>query len=417
MVSALTRVFGPHNLSLAEDVVQEALLQALRQWPFSGIPKNPAGWLYQVAKNKAIDVVRREQTLSRATPDSGEKLRAAEPLIHDLFVDEEIKDDTLRMMFTCCHPALPLESQIALTLKILCGFSSAEIARALLTNDATIQKRLYRAKQHIREAQIAFEVPAGPKLAARLEAVVAVLYLMFNEGYAATFDEHPIRKDLCLEAMRLCKLLTEHPAGQHPAAFALMALMCFHAGRFDARLDDSGHLLMLSSQDRTRWDRQLIGEGFRYLDRSAVGEEINQIQLEAGIAALHCLAERYEQTDWARIVMLYDLLLEIKPSPVVALNRAIALAELRGPQAALDALASIPDRGVLESYPFYPATLGEMHMRLGQFTVAAQYFARAIVLTSSPAERHFLQQKLSACREPHQTAHHTERTPGSSALI
>ncbi len=411
MVSALTRVFGPHNLSLAEDVVQEALLQALRQWPFSGIPKNPAGWLYQVSRNKAIDIVRREQTLSRATSDSGEKLRAVEPLMHDLFVDEEIKDDTLRMMFTCCHPALPLESQIALTLKILGGFSSAEIARALLTNEATIQKRLYRAKQRIREAQVAFEVPTGPELATRVEAVLAVLYLMFNEGYNATFDEHPIRKDLCLEAMRLCKLLTEHPAGQHPAAFALLALMCFHAARFDARLDDSGHLLMLSSQDRTRWDRQLIGEGFRYLDRSAVGEELNEIQLEAGIAAFHCLAERYEETDWARIVMLYDLLLALKPSPVVALNRAIALAELGGPQAALDALATIPDRGVLESYPFYPATLGEMHMRLGQFEAAVPYFARAIALTSSPAEQHFLQQKLSACREP-QTARHTERPPG-----
>ncbi len=399
MVSALTRVFGPHNLSLAEDVVQEALLQALRQWPFSGIPKNPAGWLYQVAKNKAIDVVRREHTLPRTTSGSGERLRAVEPL-NDLFADEEIKDDTLRMMFTCCHPALPLESQIALTLKILGGFSSAEIARALLTNDATIQKRLTRAKQRLREARVAFEVPAGPALATRLEAVVAVLYLMFNEGYNATLDEQPIRKDLCLEAMRLCKLLTEHPVGQHPAAFALMALMCFHAARFDARLDASGRLLMLSSQDRTRWDRQLINEGFRYLDRSAMSAEFNEIQLEAGIAAFHCIAQRYEETDWTRIVMLYDRLLELKPSPVVALNRAIALAEVRGPQAALDVLATLPDRGVLASYPFYPAALGEMYMRLGQFEVAAPYFARAISLTSSPAEQHFLQQKLIACREP-----------------
>ncbi len=399
IVSALTRVFGPHNLSLAEDVVQEALVQALRQWPFSGIPKNPAGWLYQVAKNKAIDVVRREHTLSRATADE-EQLRAVEPLIHDLFVDEEIADDTLRMMFTCCHPALPLESQIALTLKILGGFSSAEIARALLTQEATIQKRLFRAKQRIREARVAFEVPAGPGLAARVEAMLAVLYLMFNEGYHATRDEHPIRRDLCGEAMRLCKLLTEHPIGQQPAAFALMALMCFHAARFDARLDSRGHLLMLSSQDRTRWDRQLINEGFRYLDRSAVGQGFNEIQLEAGIAAFHCMAERYEDTDWARIVMLYDRLWELKPSPVVALNRAIALAELHGPQAALDALATIPDRDVLASYPFYPATLGEMYRRLGQFEVAAPYFARALALTSSPAEQHFLQQKLIACRAP-----------------
>ncbi len=400
MISALTRVFGPHNLSLAEDVVQDALMQALRQWPLSGIPNNPAGWLYQVAKNKAIDVVRREKARDRATADSDEHLRVVEPLIAELFLDEEIKDDTLRMMFTCCHPELPLEAQIALTLKILGGFSGPEIARALLTNEATIQKRLYRAKQRIRDAQVAFEVPAGAELATRVEAVLAVLYLMFNEGYKTTLDERPIRRDLCLEAMRLCKLLTEHPAGQHPAAFALMALMCLHAARFEARVDASGQVLMLSAQDRTRWDRQLIGEGFRLLDRSAAGEEVHPVQLEAAIAAFHCMAKRYEETDWARIVMLYDALLAMKPSPVVALNRAIALAEVSGPQAALDALVSIPDKAALDSYPFYPAALGEMHMRLGQCTLAAAYFERAMTLTSSPAEQRFLAHKLQVCRGP-----------------
>lgn len=402
MVSALTRVFGTHNLALAEDVVQEALVQALRQWPFAGIPRNPAGWLYQVAKHKAIDAVRREQTLSRLAPDDRAGLppaRAVEPLLNEVFVDEEIKDDTLRMMFTCCHPALPLESQIALTLKILCGFSSAEIARALLTQDAAIQKRLYRAKQHLREERIAFEVPSGPKLTARLRAVLSVLYLMFNEGYSASFTDHPIRKDVCIEAMRLCKLLTEHPAGQHPGAFALMALMCFHAARFDARLDDSGHLLMLKSQDRSKWDRTLITEGFRYLNRSAAGDAIDEIQLEAGIAAAHCVAESYERTDWARIVQLYGLLLAIKPSPIVALNRAIALAEVQGPRTALDTLAAIPERDVLASYPFYPATLGELHRRLGNLDEAARHLERAIALTSSPAEKHFLREKLDACRD------------------
>jgi len=396
MVSALTRVFGPHNLSLAEDVVQEALLQALRVWPFRGIPKNPSGWLYQVAKHKAIDIVRREKW----TKDRPGHRVAVEPMIANLFVEEEITDDTLRMMFTCCHPALPLESQIALTLKILCGFGTAEIARALLTNEPTIQKRVYRAKQRLRDVRITFEVPIGPDLASRLRAVLAVLYLMFNEGYRTTADEHPIRRDLCLEAMRLCKLLTEHPAGQHPAAVALMALMCFHAARFDARLDERGHLLMLSSQNRRRWNRQLIAEGFRYFDRSASGDEVHEIQLEAAIAAVHCMAARYEDTDWARIVMLYDSLLVLKPSPIVALNRAIALAEVQGAQAALDALLTITDRGALEAYPFYPAALGEMHMRLGQLTRAASYFDQAIALTTSPAERQFLHQKLNACAGP-----------------
>jgi RNA polymerase sigma-70 factor (ECF subfamily) len=395
MVSALTRVFGPHNLSLAEDVVQDALLQALRVWPFSGIPRNPSGWLYQVAKHKAIDIVRREKW----TTDRPEQGAAVDPLIANLFVEEEIADDTLRMMFMCCHPTLPLESQIALTLKILGGFGTAEIARALLTNEPTIEKRVYRAKQRLRNGHVTFEVPSGPDLANRVRAVLAVLYLMFNEGYKTTADEHPIRRDLCVEAMRLCKLMTEHPAGQHPAAFALMALMCFHAARFDARLDEHGHFLMLSSQDRRRWDRQLIAEGLRYLDRSASGDEVHEIQLEAGIAALHCMAARYEDTDWARIVMLYDSLLVLKPSPIVALNRAIALAEVQGAQVALDALLTIPDRGALEAYPFYPAALGEMHMRLGQLATAATYFARAIGLTASPAERHFLQEKLNACRD------------------
>ncbi len=412
MVSALTRVFGTHNLALAEDVVQEALVQALRQWPFAGIPRNPAGWLYQVAKHKAIDVVRREQTRSRLAPDGRSEFppaRAVEPLLDEVFIDEEIKDDTLRMMFTCCHPALPLESQIALTLKILCGFSSAEIGRALLTQDAAIQKRLYRAKQRLREEQIAFEVPSGPELTSRLRAVLSVLYLMFNEGYSASFTDHPIRKDVCVEAMRLCKLLTEHPAGQHPGAFALMALMCFHAARFDARLDDSGHLLMLKSQDRSKWDRTLITEGFRYLDRSASGDEIDEIQLEAGIAALHCVAESYERTDWARIVQLYDLLLAIKPSPIVALNRAIALAEVLGPRAALDALEAIPERGTLESYRFYPATLGELHLRLGDLEEAARHLERAIALSSSPAEKHFLRGKVDLCHD-RQSARSTENS-------
>lgn len=402
MVSALTRIFGTYNLSLAEDVVQEALLQALKTWPFSGVPENPAGWLYQVAKHKAIDAVRRQQSFARLAPGLGDAPasdRAAESLATHLFLDEDIKDDTLRMMFTCCHPALPLESQVALTLKILCGFSSAEIARALLTREAAIQKRLYRARQRIRDEQIAFEVPAGPQLAARLQAVLSVLYLMFNEGYNSAFAERPIRKDVCLEAMRLCKLLTEHPSGSHPGAFALMALMCFHAARFDARLDAGGNLLTLKSQDRSLWNKDLIQEGFRYLARSASGEEITEIHLEAGIAAAHCAADRYEKTDWVGIVRLYDRLIEIKPSPIVALNRAIALSEVRGPLAALAVLQAIPQKGVLKAYYLFPATLGELHFQLGEFEEASRHLERAIALTSSRAEKQFLRRKLQTCQE------------------
>ena len=359
------------------------------------------GGLYQVAKHKAIDAIRREQSLVHLTGRLYDPTArpATGPPADLALLDGELADDTLRMMFTCCHPALPLESQIALTLKILCGFSTGEIARALLTHEPAIQKRLYRAKQQIREARVAFEVPAGTELTPRLQAVLTVLYLMFNEGYSASFAEHPIRRDVCLEAMRLGKLLTEHPAGSHPPAFALMALMCFHAARFDARLDSSGGLLMLKSQDRSRWDQALIGEGFRYLERSASGGEIDEIHLEAGIAAVHCVADSYEGTDWPRIAQLYDLLLEIKPSPIIALNRAIALAEVRGAQAALDALRAIPRQGVLEAYHLYPAALGEMHFRLGEYTEAARHLERAIALTTSRAEKHYLQEKLRACQE------------------
>ena len=242
------------------------------------------------------------------------------------------------MMFTCCHPALPIESQITLTLKILCGFGTAEIARALMTQEAAIDKRLYRAKRKIREERIAFEVPGGPELSTRLQSVLSVLYLMFNEGYNSSFAEDPIRKDVCMEAMRLGQLLGEHPIGRHPMTAALMALMCFHAARFDARLDEDGHLLTMRHQDRGRWDRRLVGEGFRYLEESASGSEVSHVHLEAGIAALHCAAETYERTDWEEIVRLYDHLMTIRPTPIVALNRAIAIGERDGAEAGLAAI-------------------------------------------------------------------------------
>jgi RNA polymerase sigma-70 factor (ECF subfamily) len=400
MVSVLTRLFGAHNLGLAEDVVQEVLAQALGRWPFAGIPRNPAGWLYQAARNRALDVLRREQVARRLGPDIEAQLgaAAAAPFVERLFLDGEIEDDTLRMMFTCCHPALPIESQIALTLKILCGFSAAEIGRALLAQEAAIQKRLARARQKIREDAIPFEVPRGPELEPRLRAVLSVLYLTFNEGYNASFVEQPIRRDVCLEAMRLGHLLTEHPVGRAPAAFALMALMCFHAARFDARVDGDGHLVTLADQDRARWDGALIAVGFRQLERSAEGIELSEFHLEAGIAAVHCQAPTWAATDWAGILRLYDVLLDIKPSPVVALNRAVALAELRGPRAGLAALGAIPDARVLESYHLLPATYGELHLRLGELGEAAAHFERAIALTASRAERDLLRAKLAACR-------------------
>ncbi len=400
MVSALTRVFGPTNLDLAEDVVQETLLLAVQRWPFDGVPNNPAGWLYQVAKNKAIDAVRRQQAFRRFAPELSRELQSAgpaDPAFDHLFLAEEIEDDTLRMIFTCCHPSLPQESQIALTLKILGGFGTAEIARALLTQESAIEKRLYRAKRKIRDGNVAFEVPSPHELSTRLRSVLAVLYLMFNEGYNSSFADQPIRRDLCLEAMRLGKLLSGHDVGRHPTTAALMALMCFHAARFDARLDADGHLQTLRDQDRQRWNRELIGQGFRYLEQSASGGEVSHLHIEAGIAAVHCVADSYERTNWEEIVRLYDRLMTINPTPIVALNRAIAIAERDGAWAGLAAIRAIAGTEALEGYYLLPAALGEMHLNLGQLEEARRCFERACTLTSSGAERQLLQRKLAAC--------------------
>ena len=405
LVAALTRLFGVGNLDLAEDVVQETLLQALDQWPLSGIPANPAGWLYRAARNRAIDALRRAETRQRLNPQvravmelSGSPAGGpAASLPAWMLDDAAIAADTLRLMFVCCYPALPVESQLALILKVLAGFGTGEVARALLAEPTAVEKRLYRAKQRIRDARIAFELPPAADLASRLNAVLAALYLMFNEGYSSSFSEHPIRRDVCLEAMRLTKVLTEHPIGQRPEPWALLALMCFHAARFDARTDGDGHLMLLRDQDRTRWCVPLIAEGFRALGRAAAGESLGAIQFEAGIAALHCLAPRWEATDWPAILRLYDLLLEVKPTPVVALNRAVALAEVRGPRAGLEAVELVVASGALDGYYLVPAIIGDLHLRLGEPEPAARYLARAHELTASPAERRLLKAKLRVC--------------------
>ncbi len=401
MVAALTRVFGPQNVGLAEDVVQDTLVEALRRWPFEGIPASPAAWLYQVARRKAIDVLRRQQTFRRLAPAVAETLGAEEAATGDadaLVFEGEIADDLLRMIFTCCHPALPLESQVALTLKVLGGFGAAEVARALLVSETAVERRLSRAKQRLREAAVTFEVPVGDALVPRLDAVVAVLYLMFNEGYQASGGDSPIRRDTCLEAMRLTKLLAEHPRTDRPVVSALLALMCFHAARFDARVDGEGRLLLLRDQDRSRWDRELIAEGTRWLARSATGDQVTPLHLEAGIAALHCRAPSCEATDWPGIFRLYDLLLARKASPVVALNRAIALAEVQGARAGLDAVQAAGCGGVLAGYHLYHAALGELCLRLGEAGDAERHLHRALALAPSRAEQALIRAKLARAR-------------------
>ena len=399
MVAILTRILGFENLHLAEDVVQDALLKAMQNWAFSGVPRNPSAWLLQVARNQALDVVRRRQNFRSKEADVTlffEQHAEGEP--DSVRFDDEIRDDQLRMMFACCHPALPPEGQVALTLKTLCGFGEEEIAAAFLTTRAAIAKRLVRARQQIRERGISLELPAGDELSARLDAVLQTLYLLFNEGYKASHGEDLVRQDLCQEAIRLTGLLAEHPSGNRPKTHALLSLMLLSGARLATRVDAEGNLLLLADQDRSRWDQDMIQLGLRHLNRSAAGQEISEFHLQAGIAYCHCTAPSYEATDWQRILMLYDILVETNRSPVVALNRAVALARVRGPEAGLEAVERIPDRAALESFYLWHAVKAQFRFELGDLAGAGRAFERALELTAVKVERNFLAGRLRACR-------------------
>ena len=385
---ALIRLLGPDNLALAEDVAQGALLQAMRAWSIGGVPDNPSAWITRVAMNLARDALRHQrmsQSKESAIVTFLEQ-RAPEPaaLIDD---EREIRDDALRLMFVCCHPVLGPDAQVALALKVLCGFSTGEVAQAFLSSEAAIEKQLTRARQRIRESGVGFEIPEGEELTSRLEGVLAALYLLFNEGYKASAGERLIREDLCQEAVRLCSLLVAHPAGRTPRSHALLALMLFNAARFPSRVDEQGDLLRLHEQDRSRWDQQVITSGLTHLAMAAQGGDLSEYHLQAGIAACHCLAADAASTDWARIVSLYDELLRQRPSPVIALNRAVAVAHLSGPQAGLDALAAMPRRDRLESHHLLHAVEGELHWRLGRHEAAAQSFRRALRLSPTAPEQ------------------------------
>jgi RNA polymerase sigma factor (sigma-70 family) len=400
LVAVLTGIFGIERLQLAEDVVQEVMVRALQTWPYYGVPKNPAAWLTQAAKNLALDTIRREknfyekqtQIIAHIEQLPGES-QAPSPTF-----ENEIKDDRLRLMFACCHPLISREDQVALALKTLCAFSPAEIAKAFLTTEAAIAKRLTRAKQRIREAQIAFEIPEGDELARRLEGVLQSLYLLFNEGYKASSGESLIREDLCQEAIRLTSLLAGHPAGNRPKTHALLALMFLNAARIPARLDADGNLLRLQEQDRSRWDQTLLARGMYHIAHSAAGSELSEYHLQAGIAACHCAARDYAATDWVHILELYDRLVAFDDSPVVALNRAVAVAEVHGPQAGIEAVSAIQNLQTLESYYLLHAVLGEFELRLNHPRAAAGHFRKALQLAEIKSEQAFLAKRLAACQ-------------------
>jgi len=393
MVAVLTRIFGLHNLQLAEDVVQEAFLKAMHSWKFE-VPDNPSGWLMQVARNKAIDLIRKQQY---AHQYSRELLASGEPeaSITQFFHEDEIADSQLRMIFACAHPLLKEEDRIALTLKTASGFSAAEIAKSLVTSESVIQKRLYRAKEFIRQHNIQFHIPSGKELEERMNTVHSILYLIFNEGYNSMKADELIRKDLCAEAMRLCKLLTEHKRGSRPATFALLSLMCFHAARFESRLNENNELVLLQEQDRSKWSKELIGLGYNYLNYSATGNDLSVYHIESAIAAEHCLAPSFSETNWERLLQLYDFLLEVKPSAIVQLSRAVVIAEMGNIQIAIESILSIEKLDQLMSQHYiYSAVLGDLYKRLSDAVRAKQYLQKAHDLTNSDIEKKLIQDKL-----------------------
>jgi RNA polymerase sigma-70 factor (ECF subfamily) len=391
MVAILTGIYGARNLQLAEDVVQEALARALAAWPF-GIPENPSAWLLRTAKNLAIDHLRREKNFLGKQPDIIAEMESCPT--YDGASDGEVADDLLRMIFVCCHPALPPEAQSALALKTLCGFSPAEIASAFLISEAAVSKRLVRARQRIRDERIPFEIPAAYALPQRLDGVLKILYLLFNEGHKASHGDAIIRADLCHEAIRLAMLLAAHPAGDEPHTHALIAMMAFTAARLPARTDSEGNLLRLEEQDRALWSRELIALGLRHLRKSSSGNFLGEYHLQAGIAACHTLAASDAATDWPRILTLYNQLLERNPSPVIALNRAVAFSKVHGPAAAIALLETPEIRDRLENYHLLHAVLGEFELKRQKPEAAAHHLRRAIDLSENAPERALLAKRL-----------------------
>ncbi len=396
MISVLTRLFGIHNLTMVEDVVQEAFLKAMQVWPLNQLPDNPAGWLMQTARNKAIDIIRRQQNFQQYSKELSHQLQLeTEATVQHFFLDSEIKDSQLRLIFACCHPSLKEEDQIAFTLKTVSGFGSSEIAKALVTNESTIQKRLYRARQFIIEHRIQLEIPSGNALSERLEIVYTILYLLFNEGYNSSKADELIRKDLCAEAMRLCNLLSEHKSGKQPATYALLSLMCFHASRFDSRVDENNTIILLQHQDRSKWNRDLIDRGYYYLSLSSEGDALSVYHIESAIAAEHCMSVSFDATNWQRILGLYDLLLIQKATATVVLNRAIALAHLNRVNEAILQIKSIKNIDFLiESQYIYNAVLGDLFLKQKKNDQAEKYLLNACRLTNSQPEKNLIVEKL-----------------------
>jgi RNA polymerase sigma factor (sigma-70 family) len=399
LIAGLARIVG--DIGVAEELAQDALVAALEQWPESGVPEHPGAWLMGTAKHRAIDLFRRRERLARKVEELGRGLETHSPLgVPDVdAIDDHIGDDLLRLVFTACHPVLSTEARVALTLRLLGGLTTEEIARAYLVPVATVAQRIVRAKRTLTAAHVPFEVPSGSELTTRLSSVLEVVYLIFNEGYAATAGDDWMRPALCEDALRLGRVLAELVPAE-PEVHGLVALMEIQASRVRARVGPSGEPVLLLDQDRTRWDHLLIRRGLYALGRAeGLGGVLGPYALQAAIAACHARARTPEETDWARIAALYDALAQLAPSPVVELNRAVALAMAFGPATGLelvDALASEPS---LEAYHLLPSVRGDLLTKLDRLDEARLEFERAASLTQNIRERRLLLARAAACRE------------------
>ncbi|MDP9149157.1 MAG: sigma-70 family RNA polymerase sigma factor [Myxococcota bacterium] len=398
LVSVLGRVFGVGNLATCEDIAQETLCRAVEVWKLEGVPNDPSAWLTTSAKNRAIDSLRRERTRKLALPELARYVESEwtlVPMVSQIFEGDPHRTDELAMMFTLAQPRLPEASRVALVLRVLCGFGIDEIASALLVSPSSIEKRIQRGRALLGDS-LAPASLEGPEIEARLEAVQTAIYLLFNEGYHSASPSEVVREDLCREAMRLSLLLAEHPKTSKPSSLALAALLFLHAARLPGRRDEHGGLLSFVDQDRSRWDKGLLRVGLELLDRGAAGDDISTYHLEAAIAAHHALAPSARDTPWEAIVRLYDALLARAPSPIVALNRAIAVGEAFGAEKGWHALVAIPANDELARYPFLDAALGEFSLRLGDVSTARRHFERAHGLARNDAERVFLRARVDA---------------------